>query len=175
MTASVEVVTEEPVFEARVKRSMLQSMPLFYAGNQEINELSHRVLRSIEAATVAKQDGANCLRRALCEDNRYSKETNDGRKIWLPFWRYFENSTLIKSWFMVFSLQSTWPLAPKKFLPAFVCRWHFFLLCRGNLASMAIGTMAIRKNQLTQFYKNWCNHVKVVLCYLFFFYFIFVV
>lgn len=59
-----------------------------YASNQELNELSYRVLRSVEAAMVADMDSANCLRRILCEDNQYSTSTNDGRKIWVPVWRY---------------------------------------------------------------------------------------
>lgn len=62
--------------------------PMTYATNQELNELSYRVLRSVEAALVADMDSANCLRRILCEDNQYSKSTNDGRKIWVPVWRY---------------------------------------------------------------------------------------
>lgn len=62
--------------------------PMTYASNQELNELSYRVLRSVEAAMVADMDSANCLRRILCEDNQYSTSTNDGRKIWVPVWRY---------------------------------------------------------------------------------------
>ncbi|XP_047360471.1 uncharacterized protein LOC124953303 isoform X2 [Vespa velutina] len=60
--------------------------PMTYATNQELNELSYRVLRSVEAALIADMDSANCLRRILCEDNQYSKSTNDGRKIWVPVW-----------------------------------------------------------------------------------------
>lgn len=55
--------------------------------NEDLNELSYRVLRSIEAAMIAEMDSGNCLRRILCEDNRYSKQTNDSRKIWIPVWR----------------------------------------------------------------------------------------
>ncbi|XP_018402712.1 PREDICTED: uncharacterized protein LOC108779735 [Cyphomyrmex costatus] len=54
--------------------------------NEDLNELAHRVLRSIEAAMVAEADSGNCLRRILCEDNQYSKETKDDRRIWIPVW-----------------------------------------------------------------------------------------
>ncbi|KAK2588626.1 hypothetical protein KPH14_006394 [Odynerus spinipes] len=69
----------------RFKRN-IGGLPLAYANNEELNELSFRVLRSVEAALVANMDSGNCLRRILCEDNQYSKATNDGRKIWIPVW-----------------------------------------------------------------------------------------
>lgn len=62
-------------------------LPLFTPSNEDLNDLSYRVLKSIEAAMIAEADSGNCLRRILCENNRYSKQTNDGRKIWIPVWR----------------------------------------------------------------------------------------
>ena len=61
---------------------------MYYTGNEELNELSHRVLRSIEAALVAEQDAGRCLRWSLCTDNRHSRTTSGPRKIWLPMWRF---------------------------------------------------------------------------------------
>lgn len=70
----------------RSKRSALP-LSLSSANNENLNDLSYRVLRSIEAVMVAQEDSGNCLRRILCEENQYSKETNDGRRIWVPVWR----------------------------------------------------------------------------------------
>lgn len=70
----------------RVKRHAIP-ISLSSASNEDLNDLSYRVLRSIEAAMIADTDSGNCLRRILCENNRYSKETNDGRRIWVPVWR----------------------------------------------------------------------------------------
>lgn len=74
------------MMSGRVKRNAL---PLFLssANNEDLNDLSYRVLRSIEAIMIAEEDSGNCLRRILCEENQYSKETNDGRRIWVPVWR----------------------------------------------------------------------------------------
>ncbi|XP_032667378.1 uncharacterized protein LOC116842365 [Odontomachus brunneus] len=69
----------------RAKRHAIP-MSLSSASNEDLNDLSYRVLRSIEAVMVAETDSGNCLRRILCENNRYSRETNDGRRIWVPVW-----------------------------------------------------------------------------------------
>ncbi|EZA60635.1 hypothetical protein X777_14241 [Ooceraea biroi] len=69
----------------RFKRHAIP-LPLSTPSNEDLNDLSYRVLRSIEAAMVAEADSGNCLRRMLCEDNRYSKRANDGRRIWVPVW-----------------------------------------------------------------------------------------
>lgn len=70
----------------RVKRSALP-LSLSTASNEDLNDLSYRILRSIEAVMIAEEDSGNCLRRILCEENQYSKQTNDGRRIWVPVWR----------------------------------------------------------------------------------------
>lgn len=70
----------------RIKRN-IGGLPLYYESNEELNELSYHVLRSIEAALVADIDSGNCLRRILCENNRHSTQTVDARKIWTPVWR----------------------------------------------------------------------------------------
>lgn len=71
----------------RLRRDPSGLLHMSYDDQQELNELSHTVLRSIEAALVADLDFGNCIRRILCESNRYSTETKDARKIWLPVWR----------------------------------------------------------------------------------------
>lgn len=78
-------------------RSKRHAIPLSlsFASNEDLNDLSYRVLKSIEAALIAEADSGNCLRRILCENNRYSKDTNDGRKIWVPVWRYNSRLHLI--------------------------------------------------------------------------------
>lgn len=52
----------------------------------QINEISRRVLRSIEAVLIAEKDHGKCLHQVLCENNKYSKERKDGQKIWIPIW-----------------------------------------------------------------------------------------
>lgn len=52
----------------------------------QINDISKRVLRSIEAVLIAEKDHGKCLHQVLCENNKYSKDRNDGQKIWIPIW-----------------------------------------------------------------------------------------
>ncbi|XP_046740513.1 uncharacterized protein LOC124407944 [Diprion similis] len=87
-TATAATFLQADIDGTRFKRDLSPpvSSPLTYAGNVELNELSHRVLRSIEAVLLAEEDGGNCLRRTLCEDNKYSRETTGGRRIWSPVW-----------------------------------------------------------------------------------------
>ncbi|XP_045469460.1 uncharacterized protein LOC123677064 [Harmonia axyridis] len=54
--------------------------------NFALNELARRVLVSIEAATLASTDNGVCLRKTLCENNRYSRQLEDTNKIWIPVW-----------------------------------------------------------------------------------------
>lgn len=70
----------------RAKRHAIP-MPLSSTSNEDLNDLSYRVLRSIEAVMVAETDSGNCLRKILCENNRYSRGINDDRRIWVPVWR----------------------------------------------------------------------------------------
>ncbi|XP_024945353.1 uncharacterized protein LOC107272229 isoform X2 [Cephus cinctus] len=88
---NVTTVTAASLLQAdidgtRYKRHATTRSSLSYSGNQELNELSFRVLRSIEAAIIANQDTGNCLRRTLCVDNRLSKEYATGQRIWVPVW-----------------------------------------------------------------------------------------
>lgn len=87
-STTASIFADLPLGNSRVRREVFNSLPLDYSGNWELNELSHRVLRSIEAALVAQSDHGNCLRRVLCEDNRHAKNTDGGQRIWIPVWRY---------------------------------------------------------------------------------------
>lgn len=68
--------------------------------NTEVNDLTRRVLLSIEAAMVGPQDNANCLRRRLCEDNRYSRDLQDKQKLWIPIWRSVDVAISFKAYFL---------------------------------------------------------------------------
>ncbi|XP_011313840.1 uncharacterized protein [Fopius arisanus] len=87
----------------RIKRNIFT--PNFsYQSNSELNELAHRVLRSIEAAMVAEQDTGRCLRWTLCRDNRHSRTMNSAQKLWVPVW------SVGMSWLCGRMVrQSTWP------------------------------------------------------------------
>lgn len=52
----------------------------------QINELSRRVLRSIDAVIVAEIDDGKCLQKVLCENNKYARSREDNQKIWMPIW-----------------------------------------------------------------------------------------
>lgn len=55
--------------------------------NVALNELARRILTSMEAAFVAHQDDGDCLRKSLCENNKYARSLDDRNKIWIPVWR----------------------------------------------------------------------------------------
>lgn len=60
--------------------------------NIALNELAKRVLSSIEAAFLAAQDNGECLRKNLCENNKYSRTLESSSKIWIPVWRFVSTS-----------------------------------------------------------------------------------
>lgn len=74
------------------------------ANNLAINELARKILTSMEAALVANQDGGNCLRKTLCENNRYSRSLTDNGKIWIPVWRYLKMNLKLVSDLCMFLL-----------------------------------------------------------------------
>lgn len=51
-----------------------------------MNELSRRVLNSIESAFFVDKDNGKCLHQTLCANNKSSRLKKDNQKIWLPFW-----------------------------------------------------------------------------------------
>ncbi|XP_043507926.1 uncharacterized protein LOC122527636 [Frieseomelitta varia] len=78
--------TVTTMMTAKRRKRNVGGLPLSYDSYEELNEVSHNVLRSIEAALVADMDFGNCIHRILCENNRHSTQTKDARKIWIPVW-----------------------------------------------------------------------------------------
>ncbi|KAL0270982.1 UNVERIFIED_CONTAM: hypothetical protein PYX00_008235 [Menopon gallinae] len=65
-----------------------RSIPSRDVSNDVLNEISKQVLTSIEALSVFDRDGGECLRRVLCENNKYARTLSGGQKIWLPLWSF---------------------------------------------------------------------------------------
>lgn len=53
-----------------------------------MNEVSRRVLQSIDGVMAAKKDDGKCLQQILCENNKFSRDREDNQKLWMPVWRY---------------------------------------------------------------------------------------
>ncbi|KAF5300442.1 hypothetical protein FQA39_LY02241 [Lamprigera yunnana] len=71
----------------RVRRRRKRSIPQISQPNNELlNDVARRVLISIEAALIAYQDDATCLRRVLCENNMYSRTLDSNQRYWIPVW-----------------------------------------------------------------------------------------
>lgn len=51
-----------------------------------MNELSQRVLRSMDAVQIADKDNGKCLLNAICENNKFSRDLNNNQKLWIPVW-----------------------------------------------------------------------------------------
>lgn len=71
---------EAAEMEVRVKRSVNHIDPNI----QQINEISRRALRSFEAFVIAKHDNGECLKRFICENNKFSRKTVDLQKYLIP-------------------------------------------------------------------------------------------
>lgn len=56
----------------------------YYYFSHQVNEMSRKVLQSIEAAIVAPKDNGNCLKHFLCQNNKM--KTVSSNRIWLPVW-----------------------------------------------------------------------------------------
>lgn len=67
--------------EVRMRRSVEK-----YSALQEMNEISKKALESIEALIVAKEDKGSCLKRILCENNKFSRKAVAMQKYWIPIW-----------------------------------------------------------------------------------------
>ncbi len=83
MGTGAEGVGEAEALEVEVR--MRRSVDKFSA-LQEVNEISKKVLKSIEALIVAKDDKGSCLKRILCENNKFSRKTVAMQKYWIPIW-----------------------------------------------------------------------------------------
>ncbi|XP_025830362.1 uncharacterized protein LOC112904478 [Agrilus planipennis] len=51
-----------------------------------LNEMARKVLITIDTALMAESDNGECLRRSLCENNKYSRGLNENGKYWIPVW-----------------------------------------------------------------------------------------
>lgn len=72
---------EAAELEVRVKRAIEEYSP---ADIQQYNEISRRTLQSIEGFLVAKNDSGQCLKRFICENNKFSRDTVDIQKYTIP-------------------------------------------------------------------------------------------
>jgi hypothetical protein len=78
MTADgADVETGE--LEVRVKRSIEK-----FSEIRQINDVSRRALQSIEAFVMAKDDRGRCLKKFVCENNKFSRSTVDIQKYTIP-------------------------------------------------------------------------------------------
>lgn len=72
---------EAAELEVRVKRAIEE----FPDNNiKQANIISKRALQSIEAFIMAKDDHGQCLRKYICENNKYSREVMDIQKYMIP-------------------------------------------------------------------------------------------
>lgn len=46
--------------------------------------MSRKVLKSIEAALITREDNGKCLQQILCENNKSKTVSNN--RLWLPVW-----------------------------------------------------------------------------------------
>lgn len=51
-----------------------------------MNELSRKILISIDAVQIADKDNGKCLLNSICENNKYSRDMNNNQKLWIPVW-----------------------------------------------------------------------------------------
>lgn len=73
---------EAAELEVRVKRAIEE-----HSSNndiKDINEISKRTLRSIEAFISAKHDRGQCLKKFICENNKLSRSAPDIQKYTIP-------------------------------------------------------------------------------------------
>lgn len=56
--------------------------------NQVLNELAKRVLVAMDSAFIANEDSGECLRRTLCQTNKWSRLQEGKHKIMIPVFRF---------------------------------------------------------------------------------------
>lgn len=79
MTAEgAEAETAE--LEVRVKRAINNFDPSV----RQANEIARRALRSFEGFVIAKDDEGRCLKKFICENNRFSRRTRDIQRYLIP-------------------------------------------------------------------------------------------
>lgn len=72
---------EAAELEVRVKRAIEEHSP---NNIKQINDISKRTLQSIEAFVLAKDDRGNCLKKFICENNKYSRRAADIQRYTVP-------------------------------------------------------------------------------------------
>lgn len=72
---------EAAELEVRVRRSIEEYSP---ESIRQVNDISKRTLQSIEAFLVAKHDRGQCLKRFICENNKFSRKAPDIQKYTVP-------------------------------------------------------------------------------------------
>ncbi|XP_031631439.1 uncharacterized protein LOC116345865 [Contarinia nasturtii] len=77
-TETVEMTEVRDEIIRRKKRSNIET------SFSDVNEMSRKVLQSIEAAMVAPEDNGNCLKQILCQNNQFKSISIN--QIWLPVW-----------------------------------------------------------------------------------------
>ncbi|CAO1409168.1 unnamed protein product [Diamesa hyperborea] len=73
------VEVEAAELEVRVKRSINK-----YSNIKMVNDISKRTLQSIEAFIISKDDGGQCLKKYICEHNKFSRKAKDIQKYLIP-------------------------------------------------------------------------------------------
>ncbi|XP_037027671.1 uncharacterized protein LOC119068245 [Bradysia coprophila] len=76
-----ELLIDASTEEVRRKRRSAEPIAMLY-----MNELSRKILLSIDAVQIADQDNGKCLWNAICENNKYSRELKDNQRLWIPVW-----------------------------------------------------------------------------------------
>lgn len=72
---------EAAELEVRVKRAIRDHSP---DNIKQINDISKRTLQSIEAFVQAKDDRGQCLKKFICENNKFSRTALDIQKYTIP-------------------------------------------------------------------------------------------
>lgn len=53
----------------------------------QLNDVTKKVLLSIDAAQMANVDNGKCLWYSLCETSKHSRTLQNNQKLWLPVWK----------------------------------------------------------------------------------------
>jgi hypothetical protein len=82
MTGNAEAIEADTTeLEVRVRRSIERQTNL---NVKRANEISKRALQSFEAFVIAKNDGGQCLKKFICENNKFSRRAIDLQKYLIP-------------------------------------------------------------------------------------------
>ncbi|KAL7028433.1 hypothetical protein ACKWTF_005828 [Chironomus riparius] len=84
MLMPMEVTGEGEVEAAELEVRVKRSVDHFDPNIQQVNEISRRALRSFEAFLVVKHDKGQCLKKYICENNKFSRKTVDLQKYLIP-------------------------------------------------------------------------------------------